>query len=788
MIDTFANGLPQIFPTQRKADSQKGTKWGEENVEAGRNLVDWELSSGVRKTKTEMARLYNLVNGIIDPSDKKNITNPLNLQGFDFPGTAQTYPLITPLLSVLTGEERNRVHSFSVSVVNHDAVSEKQNFLKQQLDKMIVQEIQNNSTSEEELQAKLQEFGQWSKFNYRDLRERMGHQLLTYLRRTQNLDFEFNRGFEDLGIVGEEQYIIDIIAGEPVMRKANPRNMTYVRSNESPYPEDSDIIIEDGYLSINKIIDEYHDELDEKQVKALEDGSKMNQSLSSKLFKWQNKSQEFDLNELVESQGGLGTLLGTPSKGAMFGLSGAYDKYGRARRTRVLWKSLRKIGILEYVDENGDPQKTVVPEQYTPNKERNEDVKWIWISEWWEGTELADGIFVKIQPRPVQFRESINLSKCSPGIVGIINNVNDSKITSFVSSLKPIQYLYDEFVYRLQTAFMTSYGNIARLDMSQIPDGWDMDKWLYYATVFKWAVQDPMKEGDEGAARGKLAGTMTQPSNSFMLDQGNLIQQNINMMMYLENRANDIAGITPQRKGATSSRETLGGIERAVVQSAHRTEKWFSLHDHVKVRVYRALLETAKAAYKDQKFKRSFFMDDMTQAVLDFDGSKFNEAEYGVTVNDSKVDTKIKNLLESSRDVLLQNGFQLSSVIDILRTDNLSSMQRKIEKKEEEMAQRREELEKAAIDQKREEAQLKAQSEEAERQVKERNNIRDNQTKLLLDKEPDNDNSLEVAKYQQSVQEHADKLSMDEKKLNETIRSNKANEQIKKTQKRSSNK
>ena len=179
MIDSLHNGIPQIFPTQRKSDAQKSEKWMKECVDAGVELVDWELSSGIRKSKTEMMRLYNLVNGIIDPKDKQNITNPLKLQGFDFPGTAQTYPLVTPLLSVLTGEERNRVHSFSVSVVNHDAVSEKQKFLKESLDKLLVQGIQDRSISEEDLQERLKKFGQWSKFEYRERRERMAHHLLS---------------------------------------------------------------------------------------------------------------------------------------------------------------------------------------------------------------------------------------------------------------------------------------------------------------------------------------------------------------------------------------------------------------------------------------------------------------------------------------------------------------------------------------------------------------------------------------------------------------------------------
>ena len=39
-----------------------------------------------------------------------------------------------------------------------------------------------------------------------------------------------------------------------------------------------------------------------------------------------------------------------------------------------------------------------------------------------------------------------------------------------------------------------------------IPKGWEVEKWLYYAKVHHVAVVDGFKEGNAGAARGKLAG------------------------------------------------------------------------------------------------------------------------------------------------------------------------------------------------------------------------------------------------------------------------------------------
>lgn len=773
------------FPAQKKTDKQRTEKYLQSCVDAGISLIDNEIGNKIRKSKKEMRILYDILDGKIDPKDKKHITNPLNIEGYEFPGTARTYPLITPLFSVLAGEERNRTHFLNVGLTNEDGISQKQDFLNSQLNQILIQGIQNSGGNKEEIESKLQKFGEWSKYTYKDKRERMAFQILNYLDKELNLNFKFNSGFENLLAIGEEFFISDIIGGEPTLRKGDPMNFTFIGSNNSPYPEDCSVIIEDGYVNLGSILDDYYDELTPKQITALEEGTSTNKSLSKSLWAYKTPAQpDINIDDLIDSNGGLGSILGINSSSANK-LSGGYNSYGQIRRTRVLWASMKKIGILSFMDKNGETQKTEVPETYIPNKELGETVKWLWIKEWWEGTKLADDFYIKMQPRPVQFRTMSNLSKSNPGIVGIVNNINSSNVTSFVSALKPIQYLYDEFMYRMQTAFMTSYGSIARLDVTQIPDGWDMDKWLYYATVYKWAVQDPMKEGEEGVSRGKLSGTMNQPANTFNLDQGNLIQQNMMMLEFLERRANDIAGITPQRKGAIANRETVGGVERAVVQSSHRTEKWYSLHDYVILRANQILLETAKVAWRNNKFKRTFVLDDMTQGILDFDSEVFNEGEYGVMVNNAREDTEIKGMIESSVNILLQRGVNLSTILHIKRTKDISTMLRKIEEEEIKIIQREQENNKATLEQ---QAEMSKRAENLELEkiaADERNNVRNNQTKLTIALEEDEDknnvNSEEnIKKNEDNIKIQQEKLKLDEKKIEETVRHNKATEHNKK--------
>jgi hypothetical protein len=85
-------------------------------------------------------------------------------------------------------------------------------------------------------------------------------------------------------------------------------------------------------------------------------------------------------------------------------------------------KHIRYFKNNSFYDENGDMQKTYVDEDYPLNDVEAASVVWIWLSEWYETTKLADDIYVRMGPRPVQFRSMDNPSKCHPGIVGNVFN------------------------------------------------------------------------------------------------------------------------------------------------------------------------------------------------------------------------------------------------------------------------------------------------------------------------------------------------------------------------------
>ena len=72
---------------------------------------------------------------------------------------------------------------------------------------------------------------------------------------------------------------------------------------------------------------------------------------------------------------------------------------------------------------------------------------------------------------------------------------------------------------------------------------------------------------------GKLAGFMNNNSSGVIdADNSQAIQFYMNFLEWIKQSMSEMIGITKQREGSIQNRETVGGVERAVLQSSHITE------------------------------------------------------------------------------------------------------------------------------------------------------------------------------------------------------------------------
>lgn len=761
------------FPAQKKSEAAKTIEgFYKPCVDAGVSLIDSEAGAQIRASKQNMIINYDLISNKIDDAEVQRVVNPFGIEYGKLPDNYRNCPLLNTNLMLLWGEERKRFFRPIVTVVNSDAVNDKLREMDEVVENFLVEQVQQSDLPEEKIVERLRELDDWKNFQYRDRRERMAQQVADYGYNILDLKNEFSRGFEDLTIAGDVIYVADIVSNEPVVRKADPVSITTIRGGDSNKIQENDIIIEDRYLPIGKVIDEYYEDLTDKDIKKLEEGAGAHSPGSGFMSK-QLLHGPSNLDDYVEAVG-IGSIIVGANSGGTKSFGKAFDHEGNVRVTRVLWKGLRKIGKLSFTDEMGLPQEIIVPENYPVNKELGETVVWMWISEWYEGTLIAEDIYVKMGPRPVQFRSMDNLSKCAPGIVGVTVNVGATEGKSIVDLGKPYQYLYNAVLQKMELAIAKDFGVLGRLDLSMIPDDWGMDKWMYYAYTMGWMVEDPFNEGKKGTAMGKLAGTMNQNSRQIDLSQGRFIQSQLEILAFLENRVDAITGITPQRKGAVDNRETVGGVERAVTQSSHSTEKWFSIHDAIKLQALDAYIETAKIAWKGKSFKRNFILDDSSLAILDFDAEVFKEAEYGTYVSTASSDMEMVQQLKALTQPFMQNGGSMSIIMDIFRTKDPASLQRKIERYEKQMQEQAQQAQQAEL-------QSEAEKVAREEALKKYEIDTNNQTKLQIAEiqaAAKNSGDMQEEGLDLNKEVHDDKMELERAKLEETKRANKQRESI----------
>ena len=129
--------------------------------------------------------------------DLAMVINPDNIQAGFIPDRIQHYPIMNSKLSVLRGEESKRVFDYRVVITNPNAISEKENTRKEELNARLQQVIADKSQSEDEFNQELEKINDYFTFEWQDSREIRANALLSHYTKEYNIPFLFNMGFMD---------------------------------------------------------------------------------------------------------------------------------------------------------------------------------------------------------------------------------------------------------------------------------------------------------------------------------------------------------------------------------------------------------------------------------------------------------------------------------------------------------------------------------------------------------------------------------------------------------------
>lgn len=693
------------FPAQKLPMSKKTQAWKEACVDYVVGAGDSGFGGNGRSRSDEMQTYYDLYNSIYNEKDLKYVTNPFK-QDDGFPATAQDYNIIKPYVDQLLGEETKRPFNFHPQRTSDIAASEMQEKAKEMLMDYIQATIASKLSPEQaaryeqalatgEIQTP-EAIAKYLQKDYKDIAETEAYHALQFLKRKLNLTHEFYKGWKDALIGGEEIYYVGVINGDPYVERVNPMYFDYEHSLDLEFIDDAAWCRRKMIMSATEIYDRFYDKMSERQLN--------------------------ELLELIDQRPGAGnnpeirkTSIDYESI-KLHKINSFTDNPFDIDHITVYhccWKSFKKIGFVTLLNpETGEAEEFQVDEDYKVTG-TEQSVEWDWIIEVWEGYRIGDDMYIGIQPIEYQHISADNPNSQKLPYTGVVYNNTNSKPRSLVSMMKPLQYMYIVVWYRLELALSRDKGKVAVMDITQIPKSMNIDvnKWMHYLSALGVAFINPYDEGWDIPGREGGKPSQFNQLSSWDLTMSNVIAEYIQLMQKIEDMVAKLTGITPQRQGQIAASELVSNANTAVNMSYHITEPWFWNHNQVKRRVLTMLLNTSKAAWKDNKRYLNYILDDATRAFVQLSDNFFYE-DMDIFVDDSTKNQQHIDQLKQLLQPAMQNGASLLDIAEIITLDNMSMIKNRLEEIEQKRMEQMQQQQQA-------EQQAQQQMAEQQNQLKE---------------------------------------------------------------------
>ena len=758
------------FPRQLLSDEEKTKEWCEQNLDAMAPYIAQHNNNLYINDRFKDIRNYQAYHGHFDPKDYEHITDQY---GTPFPARMTNYNIIAPKIDLLTSEELRRPLETKVSSINKSAVNRKKDtkvsmVMEQMLGdiKKEINETMGMDVTQDNVDFDIpDDIEVYMRYTYKEAIEVVAESGIEYLKEKYRWKDLFKNGFRDFLVLGKVFYKIDIKNGDPFVRRVDPRNIAFDSSIESDYIDESQWVVEQRWLSINEILDEFGDELTKEDVIELE-----------------NMRQISSGTELAHYNTSIEWLNYDASTGV------------RIRLIHGEWKSIRaikfKVSENKYDPEN--PFRKMVNDTYRPRK--GETIETKYVDDIWEGTKIGGRITTRCRRRPNQVRSVDDAGSTPLSYVGCTHNMSAGRITSLVDVLKHIQTLYNVVMYHIELTLSRAGGKAVVYDVSQMPSniGMDMQTVMYHIKNDGIIPINSRDEGQDSARFNQFQQVDFTLSNS--------VQQLVNLKLMLEQTAGQVCGISPQREGAVSQYEAVGNVQRTVMQSNLVTENWFFQHSEVKKRVVERVCGLMKVCWAKGK-RLGYVLGDGAFKLLDIlPDIALND--YGVFINQGSKDDAVKQAITQLSQAALQSGnITLLDVIKVLKADSLSEAEHVLENGIKEMQSQS----KAAQEQQQSILQAQAEQEQTKMQHETQLKQMDSEARLKVAQE-NTRAKIEVANIQADLEANmvsdrlkgaiqrdaakseydktvqAEKMKMEEKKMKED-RDEKRKDRLAKTKK-----
>lgn len=499
------------------------------------------------------------------------------------------------------------------------------------------------------------EIHEYMRKDYKAPSERQAQRLMEYLMKELDIKWLTDENFKHLIIAGEEIFYIGQNHNEPILKICNPIGFTWSASPNVQFIEDGEWCKYEEIIKFSEFFNEAGDKLTERQLKHLENiyqGNNMTDNfrsqMESKLVSVIDRNPEMMNGVDIRNRDGQEFMKDLQTK-----YGSQYLAKSDIRKVHVNFKSLRKLKNIRRMDDKGKIDSFWVDESYRFNPLKGDvEEKIAWIPEVWECTKYGtiDGIYLDKRPVPNQYKSLSNPWNVQLSYYGTQASrlMSNAKNVSPIDLGKPWQYKFNVQMARLHEIEATDIGKVLLTTFNSLPEGWTWDKFLMMMKYGKLAVVNSMAEGlnvnDLQAIRALDLSTIADLSSR------------LQYLEWLRNQVSTAMSYNPSRLGDSSPYQAVTNNQQSIIQSTHQTEDFYALHNKVVENVLNALLNISRFAYKDNEFKKSYILDDLSIAELDLDFEMLWRSEIGVFVSNSSEDFENIQIVKQQAQNMIQNG------------------------------------------------------------------------------------------------------------------------------------
>jgi hypothetical protein len=719
---------PKQFISKKEKESEH---WIKSTMDYFANIAFAQYKQNVTFRKN-----YRLYNGEFNFEDYNNSAEIQEMiqylsdvpeQDPEIPQHLRHYSIVTPPINQLKGELNNRPHKYKVKAIDDDAINEtidfRTNLIKDFFLQNLYASLEGQEVSEEQ-RMEMEQQVQNQILDYTSTAEEWGNKLLNALKYAFNFKDKSQQAFLDFEITGKQfhHFYPDNSRIGFNYKVENPSNVWYLANRNAQLTSDCWAIGTIEVLSMSEIIERYNltgEEVEHLNERALQNLRNNEYSpLAPALPDPQDPLWQLTFENVGDfANGGIDTNVFSFNSQHAFTCITAY------------WQSKKRIFKRTYMDEDGYQQEMFVSEDYKMDKEAGDvSLEELWINEWWKGVKIGADIYIDVEPLEFIDRAPI---------IGIINTSRNTQGKSLLDLLKPYQVLYNICMNQLWELLEKEIGVVFLGDMKVVPrkDSNDpIETMLWNAKNRGTLLIDTSIENTGGAVQFNQFSRLD-------LTRSAEIQVRIQLAQQLRQEAYQLIGITPQRLGAVQASEAATVNNNSLQQSFAQTETWFAWHDSVMREVYQTILEIAQYIELQKPTSTlNYLNSDLENVFLRITNNELLH-ELFVFVSSYAEDKQTLDQLKQLAQPAMQNGAELSEMLDLFTADSERSLRRTlqdVQKRKQAILDQQNAVQQQQLQQQQEQFEMKIQVEEQRR--------REEAAREDMNKELDRQNRLEVEK------------------------------------------